>query len=145
MILGAVSVLFAPVWLALLMPVLSEARLEAARASCGDNIRQILLAARAYRSQFGRPPSSIGELRGAGLLSPDALCCPLAGGGNYAILPLDPAQAPPDALLVYEKDPSVHRGGAPCGLADGSVAVLWPGDIPLHLARAEQLLRSKPP
>src|SRR5262245_25665175 len=92
----------------LLLPAVQSVRESASRAKCGNNLKQIALAAHHYHGIHGHLPPGIGYT-------------PLAnngvwGGGLFHLLP------------YLEQEPLYKNALGPVALSSGTVTIYWPGN-----------------
>jgi prepilin-type processing-associated H-X9-DG protein len=113
---GAVSILFVPLLISILLPSLSRARELSKRTVCAANMRGIGQSMYIYAQDGGMFPEEgadwQGRLVGAGLTMPQQFLCPsdsLVSGSSYYYVPGYGVESDPEQVILYE-DPAIHGG-----------------------------------
>src|SRR5262245_15282175 len=92
----------------LLLPAVQSVRESASRAKCGNNLKQIALAAHHYHGIHGHLPPGIGYT-------------PLANNGVWG--------GPLFHLLSYLEQDNLYKSAlGPVALSSGTVTIYWPGN-----------------
>jgi prepilin-type processing-associated H-X9-DG protein len=109
-VLGGIGLLMIPIMAALLLPALGQAREQARRTQCVQNLKEIGLAIAQYASDNNEQlPASFDDLAPYVGGSTRIFTCPSAPGSVYKLNSITQWQGAQLAPLVTE-DPSNHRG-----------------------------------
>jgi predicted Zn finger-like uncharacterized protein/prepilin-type processing-associated H-X9-DG protein len=147
LVLGIVTLLAAPVWIAILLPAVSRVREQNNRVKCAADMRMLAQAMLAYANANGDhyPDSLEGLLKTDPSLSPSVFVCPssdktppdnsspqkfaseIASGQHTSYIYLGKGldvHAPADTVLIYEPLEDHAREGMNVLFGDGHVAFL---------------------
>jgi prepilin-type processing-associated H-X9-DG protein len=108
---GSLSLVCAPLSIALLLPAVQSAREAARRTQCRNNMKQIALALQGYHATHGSfPPPATYDAQGRPLLSWRVLILPfLAEQGLFQQFRLDESWDSPNNLPLASQMPEVFR------------------------------------
>jgi len=142
---GGLAVLGAAGVVALVMYAVGNTRIQARKAMCRSNLRQVGLAIHMYADDHDEKfPPDLQVLMPDYIDNPRVLKCPGRPGATYTYLPGRKAVTPGDVVIAYE-DPDNHSGrGFNVLYADAHVET-WPnrrlGEFQDLVARQNEAIR----